>query len=73
MAIHSNTLAWEIPWRSLAGYSQWSSKEPDTPTTEHAHTHTHTHTHTAAKVVNCCDFAVVVKSVLYTNCKELKE
>ena len=65
MAIHSNTLAWEIPWRSLAGYSLWSSKESDTRLS--------THTHTAAKVVNCCDFVFVVESVLYMNCKELKK
>ena len=31
MAIHSNTLAWEIPWREdLVGYSPWDCKELDT-------------------------------------------
>ena len=30
--------------RSLAGYSPWGYKEPNT--TEHTHTHTQTHTHT---------------------------
>ena len=32
MAIHSSTLAWRIPWteESLAGYSPWGRKQPDT-------------------------------------------
>ena len=29
MATHSNTLAWEIPWRSLVGYSPWGREEVD--------------------------------------------
>ena len=33
MATHSSILAWEIPQRSLVGYSPWSRKESDT--TEH--------------------------------------
>ena len=27
MATHSSILAWEIPWRSLVGYSPWGHKE----------------------------------------------
>ena len=30
MAIQSSTLAWRIPWRSLAGYSPWVCKKSDT-------------------------------------------
>ena len=30
MATHSNTLAWEIPWRSLVGYNLRGHKESDT-------------------------------------------
>ena len=30
MATHSSILAWEIPQRSLAGYSPWGCKESDT-------------------------------------------
>ena len=30
MATHSSVLAWEIPRRSLAGYSLWGHKESDT-------------------------------------------
>ena len=26
MATHSSILAWEIPWRSLAGYSPWGRR-----------------------------------------------
>ena len=34
MAIHSNILAWEIPWaEEPGGYSPWGRKESDT--TEH--------------------------------------
>ena len=31
MAIHSNNLAWKIPWtqRGLTGYSPWGCKESD--------------------------------------------
>jgi len=29
MATHSSILAWEIPQRSLAGYSPWGCKESD--------------------------------------------
>ena len=29
MATHSSILAWEIPWRNLAGYSPWGRKELD--------------------------------------------
>ena len=29
MATHSRILAWEIPWRSLGGYSPWGHKESD--------------------------------------------
>ena len=30
MAVHSNILAWKIPWtEELAGYSPWSCKELD--------------------------------------------
>ena len=29
MATHSSVLAWEIPRRSLAGYSPWDHKESD--------------------------------------------
>ena len=29
MATHSSILAWEIPWRSLVGYSPQDSKETD--------------------------------------------
>ena len=36
MAIHSNTLAWKIPWtEKLIGYSLWGHKESDT--TEQLH------------------------------------
>ena len=35
IAIHSNTLAWKIPWtEEPGGYSPWSYKESDT--TDHA-------------------------------------
>ena len=37
MAIHSNTVAWKIPWRSLVGYSPWGHKKSDT--TERLHLH----------------------------------
>ena len=37
MAPHSSTLAWKIPWRSLAGCSPWGLKESDT--TEQLHFH----------------------------------
>ena len=30
MAAHSSLLAWETSQRSLAGYSPWGRKEPDT-------------------------------------------
>ena len=30
MAAHSSILVWRIPQRSLAGYSPWGRKEPDT-------------------------------------------
>ena len=49
MTIHSNILAWEIPWTwSLASYihgitKSWTRLNDNTP---HARTHTHTHTHT---------------------------
>ena len=33
MATHSSILGWEIPWRSLVGYSPWGCKESDI--TEH--------------------------------------
>ena len=40
MATHSNTLAWSIPQRSLAGFSPLGYKESDTTeATEHALTH----------------------------------
>ena len=40
MATHSSILAWRIPWkRSLAGYSQWGTKDLDT--TEWLHFHFH--------------------------------
>ena len=37
MAIHSNTVAWKIPWRSLVGYSPWGHKESDTTELLHFH------------------------------------
>ena len=73
----------KIPWRR-----KWQSTPTLLPGKSHGgawqatvygavksqtHTTERTHTHTAAKVVNCCDFVVVVESVLYMNCKELKE
>ena len=40
MAIHSNTIAWKIPWtRSLVGYSPWGREESDM--TEQLHFHFH--------------------------------
>jgi len=37
MATHSRVLGWKIPWteESMAGYSPWGRKEPNT--TERAH------------------------------------
>ena len=36
IAIHSNTIAWKIPWTGeLVGYSPWGRKESDT--TERLH------------------------------------
>ena len=35
MATHSSTLAWKMPWRSLAGYCPWDCKE--SYTTEQLH------------------------------------
>ena len=29
MAIHSSTIAWEIPWTEEPGYSPWGRKESD--------------------------------------------
>ena len=51
--------------RSLAGYSPWGSKDPDTTeqlthTDTHTHmwAHTHTHTHTHTPLINIChDFS----------------
>ena len=37
MATHSSILAWEIPQRSLAGYSPWGPTESNT--TEHTYIH----------------------------------
>ena len=40
MAMHSNILAWEIPWaEEPGGYSPWSHRESDT--TEQLSIHTH--------------------------------
>ena len=42
MALHSNILAWRIPWtEELAGYSPWDHKEPDT-TEQLRHVHINT-------------------------------
>ena len=42
MALHSNILAWRIPWtEELAGYSPWDHKELDT-TEQLRHVHINT-------------------------------
>ena len=41
MAPHSSTLAWQIPWRSLVGFSPWGREESDM--TERLHFHFHFH------------------------------
>ena len=55
MATHSSILAWRIPMdreRSLAGYSLWGHKEPDT--TEWVSTAQHKH------IPNSCGFITIV-------------
>ena len=61
MATHSSVLAWEIPWKSLEGWSLWGCKELDTiewlthtHTSVHmTHTRTHRHTHTRTYWLSC--------------------
>ena len=56
MTIHSNILAWEIPWTwSLASYihgvtKSWTQLNDNTHTYTHTHTHIHTPYFTARKI-----------------------
>ena len=55
MAIHSNILAWRIPWTEESGrlQSMESWRFEHNRVTEHTHTpHTHTHTHTQGAVLD---------------------
>ena len=61
MAVHSNILAWKIPWaRSLVGCCPWGHKESDT--TEWLHFHFHT------KLINIHGHTVVMETTEELQC-----
>ena len=53
MAIHSNTLAWRIPWtEELGGLHSMGSQRVGHNRVTNTYTHTHTHTHAQREPIN---------------------